>query len=649
MKIRLKSLDIENFKGIKSRHIDFGKNTRIKGQNGAGKTTIVDAFTWLLFNKNSQYVEKFDIRTLDPNGKTIDGTDITVKAVIEIDGVEKELCKIQKQNFVKHRGSENAQFQGNVNSFFVDGYARSDREFKEIVSSMVSEDIFKILTNPTYFPNMKWKEQRDILMKLVSTESDAEVAERLGGYDLILDELKKAPSTADIQKKYKTMANELKKKQDELPIRIDEIIKQKVDYDLSELELQKAELERNKKTIDSSELERLKGELMDVKFALNSHVTEANMSLKSTRDNYSNAINESSRKISSYQNELTRLGNELATKEAHDKELFERSVALGERYKDESDKSYLADKWVFDEIDTKCNVCGQMLPPAKANQIRNDFERNKALAIADAEKRKKEALDNLVAMGNLIKEERASLSKSIDEINAKSTEMKRLIIEEEANEKKLRDGLSKLPESADLSADEEYNNLSAKKNELSAKIEQMDSLQMKYCLENTSISAELEVINKKIADMSNNAKIDERVDELREEQKDTAQKVADCEKILYCLEKFVKAKLDGISATINGHFKLVNAKLFDTAINGSVTETCELTVNGVPYSSLCHSMQILAGLDVIDTLSEIYGTTTMIFVDNAEAINDFNFPKVSGQLITLSVSDNRELCIESED
>ena len=207
MKIKLKSLHLENFKGIKSLDVDFGDKTKIKGQNAAGKTTVFDAFTWLLFNKNSAGEEKFNVRPLDSDGKRIDNVEIKVVAVLEVDGKEVELSKVQKQKWVKKRGTDVTELQGNENLYEIDGYPKSEADYKSYISGLVNEDLFKMLTNPQYFSSMKWKDQRDILMKFVSDISDVELAQELNivdgedkhTYDSLIPELEKAPSTADIQ------------------------------------------------------------------------------------------------------------------------------------------------------------------------------------------------------------------------------------------------------------------------------------------------------------------------------------------------------------------------------------------------------------------------------------------------------------------
>ena len=50
MKITLISLVLENFKGIqKFEFVPDGKSTAVFGTNASGKTTIADAYYWLLF------------------------------------------------------------------------------------------------------------------------------------------------------------------------------------------------------------------------------------------------------------------------------------------------------------------------------------------------------------------------------------------------------------------------------------------------------------------------------------------------------------------------------------------------------------------------------------------------------------------------
>ena len=224
MKTVIKQIALQNFKGCNNATYTFdGKNVTVCGSNGSGKTTIFDAFTWLLFGKDSLGNAKFEIRPLDKDGKQIDNVEICVAATLDIDGKEVELKKTQRQNWVKKRGTQNPVLQGNVNEYEIDGYPRSEKDYKEYINGIVSDDLFKMLTNPTYFPNMPWKDQRATIMKFASDVSDIELATGDSRFAGLLPEIEKAPSTDDIKAKYQKSLNELKKKQIELPVRIDEI------------------------------------------------------------------------------------------------------------------------------------------------------------------------------------------------------------------------------------------------------------------------------------------------------------------------------------------------------------------------------------------------------------------------------------------
>jgi DNA repair exonuclease SbcCD ATPase subunit len=92
--IQLKELNLINFKGILRQKIKFDKNTNIFGDNGTGKTTIFDAFTWLLFGKDSTDRKDFEIKTLDTNNTVIPKIEHEVSAIIYVEEEEIIIKKI---------------------------------------------------------------------------------------------------------------------------------------------------------------------------------------------------------------------------------------------------------------------------------------------------------------------------------------------------------------------------------------------------------------------------------------------------------------------------------------------------------------------------------------------------------------------------
>ena len=681
MQIKLKSLHIENFKGIKSLDVSFGSKTKIKGQNAAGKTTIFDSFTWLLFNKNSAGDEKFNLRPLDSDGNPIHNVEIKVVATLEVDGKDVELAKIQKEKWVKKRGSDTSELQGNVNSFEIDGYPKSEKDYKEYISSLVNEDLFKMLTNPQYFSNMKWKDQRDILMKFVSDVSDVELAKELyqeNAYaDELISELEKAPSTDDIQKKFSKALSEWKKKQAEIPVRIDELSKSLVQIDVAEQELAKADLERRIAEIDAkikdagSAVSDLQSEEMKLQFDMSGIMQTMNRELSNKRSDIDAALLGCRDELNHFKATIPLMERQIADNKSAIESAEKKRSELGAEYNAEKAKTfdetpYLfhEEEWQFDENSTICKSCGQVLPADRIEQIKADFEVRKAKAKADSEshlddmrvsfaKKRKEALEDIKAKGFEQKHIIEDLTAKNEQLQAEIESLKKQEQDAIAKQNELSKQLEELPKEADYSQNAEYVKLKARHDEVHAEIAKADSLghdelMFQFEEEKKELIAELDSVKAEIAKASKNIEIEERIGELESEQKGVGQKVADQEKMLYLLESFIRAKMMKISDSINQHFNTVNFKLFETLLNGGVKECCECTVGGVPFSSLNSGHRIVAGLDIISSLSELYDVYCPIFTDNSESINDFNVPDMKSQMVFLMVSEDKELVVSNE-
>lgn len=676
MKLKIRSLHMENFKGIKSLDVNFSNKTNIKGQNAAGKTTIFDAFTWLLFNKNSAGEEKFNVRPLDKDGNRIDNVEIKVVAVLDVDGKEVELSKVQKQNWVKKRGTDTVTLQGNVNSFEIDGYPKSEADFKAYVSGLAqSEDMFKLLTNPQYFSSLKWKDQRDILMKLVAEVSDVELAQTDAKYAPLIDELEKAPSTDDIRAKFSKALSEWKKKQAEIPVRIDEAEKSKVDVDVAEQELAKVDLVRRIAECDKkmenagSALGDLRSKEMQLQFDMSGMEQTMNRELSNKRSIMDAELRDCKNELEHFAVTISLKEKQISDNEKTITDADAERKKLGEQYNSEKAKAfdetpYLFDesKWIFDESTTVCSLCGQKLPADKIEQLKADFEERKTKAKADAKRKlndsksdfitqKESNLEEIKAYGfakkNLIEE----LTKKNADLQMEIDSLKKQEQGTFTNKEELCKLLSEIPEEADYSQNEEYAKLKARHNEVLAEIEKLESNGADQIVndlkaEKSDLQSQLDEVNKIIAKASMNVEIDERIAQLQAEQKEIGQKVADQEQMLYLLEEFIRFKLDKVSESINSHFKTVNFKLFEMQLNGGLKDCCECTVNGVPYSTLNSGHRIVAGLDIIRSLSELYGVSVPIFVDNAESLNEFNVPDMDTQLILLTVSEDKQLKVE---
>ncbi|SHF65211.1 ATP-binding protein, partial [Lactonifactor longoviformis] len=308
MIINIKSLHIENFKGCRVQNIIFGNTTKIYGQNASGKTTIVDAFMWLLFDKNSAGDSKFQVRPLDEDGNQIDNIEIKVVAVLDVDGEEKKLQKVQKQKWVKPRGKQEKELAGNINEFEINDIPKKEKDYNAYITSLVDEKVFKLITSPAAFTALKWQEQRDILLKLVSEVTDADVlAANPEFQELDLAQF----SAEELTAKAKKALSAYKKKQVELPARIDEISKQIVDVDTAELEVranaikeQIAELESQMDDTNAQyeQWQRQSDEILQKKMDLNEYVRQVNTGLVEQKSRINRELMELQQKLRDSQN-----------------------------------------------------------------------------------------------------------------------------------------------------------------------------------------------------------------------------------------------------------------------------------------------------------------------------------------------------------
>lgn len=634
--IILKSMEIQNFKGISNREICFSDSTNICGANATGKTTVFDALTWLLFDKDSLGNSKFEIRPLDSDGNKIHNVEISVCAVLEVDGKEISLKKVQKEKWVKKRGSDTAELQGNDNSFEIDGFPKSARDYQAFVDELVKEDLFKMLTNSAYFPNMKWQEQRKVLMGLVDNQTDAELAQSIGGFDAIIDDLERADSLDDIKKKYQKATTEYKKKQAEIPVRIDELAKGIVTVDLKALSALQTKYEDALRSIQdkyeeisvkNAEKRELESQIMEIRFEQELLVKDYNSASAERRNNLSKTIDNKKADLYRQNGDLKVLN---AQREA-DVSLLEtidiQGKAINDEYKAESNAKFSGD-------DT-CPYCGQKMPSEHIQKAMSAFEKRKAENLATI---KKKALN--------LKEQKNKTAQKIEQTNQKIVEMSKSVNILECEIAKLEFDLKELP--ADVSA-KDIPEWREKQAEIDART---DILNQPMPYDINELKREEDIARTKIAEISSqlsqterNGEINSRIDILRKEQVEVAQKVADCERMQYLLETFIKAKMETVADAINSKFDGLNFKLFDVQINGGIRECCELTVNGVPYSSLNNGHRIVSGLEIIKTLQSVFGTHAPIFIDNAESVNDFNLPDMDCQIVKLIVTEDERLVI----
>lgn len=656
MRINIKSIHIENFKGCRELDIDFGDTTKIYGQNASGKTTIVDAFMWLLFDKNSAGDSKFQIRPLDDDGNQIDNLEIKVVAVLDVNREEKKLQKVQKQKWVKPRNKQEKELAGNINEFEINDIPKKEKDYNAYITSLVDEKVFKLITSPAAFTALKWQEQRDILLKLVSEVTDADVIVANPELQPLSSELSQF-TAEELTAKAKKALSAYKKKQVELPARIDEVSKQIVDIDTAELELQVnaikeqiAELESQMDDTNAQyeQWQKQSDEIIQKKMDLSNYVRQANAGLVEQKNRLNRELMELQQKLRNVQNDFRMVELDKQRHEQNLERHNEERDSIFAQWKEWNTKQFDDEAWKFDESSLVCPMCGQDLPAGEAEKRRSDFKERKKKALEKFNTDKERRISELETSGSEATAAIKTASTGIDtaadklaELALQSGGLKKDIATKEAE-------LAVLPSEVDLSDNQEFQAMQAEVIAMEEAHNSMTSAadirsQLKIAI--SGKNEELLEVQSEIAS-ADNTRAEDAILRLQEEQKQVGQLVANQEKQLYLLEQFTRAKMDMLSDKINERFRKANFILFRNQINGGMAECCECEYGGVPYGSLNSGHRIVVGLDIIATLQDIYEVKAPVWVDNAEGLNDFNLPAMDCQMVTLSVSDDAELRME---
>lgn len=681
MKMILKSLHIENFKGVKDKTYEFGKTTRVSGMNRRGKTTIGAAWYWLMSDKNYELVSNPNIRP-----DNIEDCIPTVTADVDVDGKEITLSKMQKRKV----GKPDANGVSKVtitNIYEINSVPKTERDFKAYLEELGFDfDKFLICSHPNVFTKdlslkKKQDEMRKSLFAMASKKTDLEIAQMN----------KETADVAKLLESYKfeeieAMNNASKKKAveqlDVIPNQIIGLEKAKVDIDVAEQELAKADLARKIAEIDGkiantgSTIGDLRSREMQLQFDMSGIMQTMSRELDDKRRKLDDAIFDTVRNVDDVLRQIRNIKTQIADNEKIVSDADAERKALGVKYNaekakafDEAPYQFDESKWVFDDSTTVCSLCGQKLPDDKIEQIKSDFEARKEKAKEDSFRKLADAKRNFIEQTNSnmenIKSKGFEQKRIIEDLTKKNAELQQSVesLEKQeqetlAKKEELSKQLLELPEEADYSQNEEYVKLKTEHDEILAKIEKLesegaDSVVGELKAEKSDLQSQLDEVNKIIAQAENNIRIDEQIADMQQKQREYGQAKADAERILYQLKEVSKRKNKLLVEEINQHFGIVRWKLFDFQKNGEYKEVCiptvlyeETGIYKVFGDTTNTGREIEAKLDICNSFQKFFDMYVPIFLDGAESINDEYVPVVDTQLILLSVSADKQLKVE---
>lgn len=654
-KIILKSLALVNFKGVRDFSIAFNDGiTTVCGDNGTGKTTLYDAYLWLLFGKDStgrsDGANGFNVKTTGEDGKPIYRLEHSVTAVLEVDGKEIKLQRSLVEKWQKVNGTTEEVMKDETQYFINDVRTGTKKEYQAEISEIIPEDVFRMITNPYYFTSLSAETQKEMLLGMVGNIDDEEVAATDPDFLALLDQI----NGTSLAKWAREIAAKKKACNDALatiPASIEtaqKLMPDSEDWATLENEL-KAEQERVKeidrqiadKSALNDEAYKRKMALMkqqaDKRMKLQDRENTIRMEANAAHNKALSDIQQMENELSINQNNLDNYRNDKMNVDGKIDELNAKLVEMREQFK-------AVAKEQFPEPSGDVLVCPTCGEPYKGENLENaiaklrgNFEQDKAKRQKDIQTKGKQykaeydkAVEQQTKLTGLI----AKLEDDALEIKGNITIKKNNIpVAGNADEAIAND-----KECLDL-----RNDITEIDNQLKVEVPQADVSELQS--EKADRNAAIAEINKRLGKRAMIERVNKEIADLEEKRIANNQAKADLEKWEDVYLRFQKAKDEVLMQRINGLFNVVSFSFVKEQKNGGEKVTCYCTVNGVPYADVNACGKVNAGLDIINAICATKGISAPIFIDNRESFNVI-IPTIS-QIVNLRVSNDKQLTIKA--
>lgn len=642
MKLIIKALGLLNFKGQRDYTLNPTEHvTNVHATNGAGKSTICDAWSWLWTGKDAKGRADYEIKTLDVNNEPIHHLEHTVSVDMDVDYSNYKVSRTYKEKWVKPTGEEERKLDTHTTTFIWDGIPLTlKKDFDQRTSQLFgSSEQFHLLSNPRFFldddnKNYSWQKRRKLLMELAGVTDDAilnKLSSTSADFAKLIEELGKN-NLDDFRKKLNAEKKTLKSKIEEIPVKIREAtlaIPQEPDYEAIEKSIE----------IKNKELSDLDLQLSDISKAYESQAEEIKKQqsvilekerriaeIKSNTEIEVNQFNKDQNK------ELVKLQSDLTQVETTIRSLnSDQALVITKIHNKESEieiQRELLDTLRTDygnlnaiemhEDDKHCPSCGSELSGEKLDNAVEKFNADKAQKLQaniSKGKREKEVIESLVAQLEELKKQKEAITFQIADKGAEAIGLKEAIKAESIKEKQHYVASDLLEKNA------EYQRLVGEINELKKQkgsIQQPDTTELRQ--KKALISRDIDELKKQLYIKTTAETQKKRIQELESELKTLSQELATLEGKEFIADKFNRAKIEAIENGINGLFATIKWKMFKPLMTGGEEECCEALIDGTPYQAANNAAQINAGIECINTLSKHFNMYLPILVDNAESV-----------------------------
>jgi len=654
-KVKLISLKYENFKGGSEALAFDGHNTTIYGTNRSGKTRALDAWDYLLTERDSSDSATFGIKPVE--GLKVKAN-VTVEAIIEIDGRRVELKKEYAEKWTTKRGYSQPEFTGHTTEYFVDGAPLGQKGFVAWTDkNLVEFELLPCFTNLRYFnerldcvPTEGKKKKlspqearRLVLISIFGDVSDADVIASDPEFKR-LPEMLKEKTAAAYRAELEYQKGKLNSERTEIPSRIDELQKSLPEKtaDAGALANDKADIEsrlsvlRNQLSMIESggSAGAKKSELLDVQ----NKIREIEQGIRKKHDEEAarlrgvvrfcqEAYDGADKKVEGLKTDLTGLDFKIAS---HAKAMAD----LTAKWHTENERQFSGSG--------VCPTCGQEIPAEKREE-----------AIAEFNKAKADTLAKINSEGKAIKAQKEESEAQKGKLSAEVAGLEGKLPGLKADLDNAKGAVEKQPDWTPGAGHQALlDRATAIESELSEIAMGLHDEASGIHSEIAEETAKLAEVDKALAEIEAAKKTSDRIEELTAREKAICSELERMEKDLFLMEDFTRAKCRMLTDQINSHFKITRWQMFENQVNGGLKDVCiAMTQNNsgqwVPYPDLNTESRINSSIDCINTLARAYGLEMPIWVDDSDLVVE-TIP-TSSQTIKLVVSaEDKALRVEAD-
>lgn len=649
-RITIEELRLRNFRGARDVRVSFAAGTNIVcGDNGTGKSTLMDAFLWLLFGKDAEERKDCEIKRIEA-GERLRQTDATVECRLDVDGQQNTLRRSLREVWSKPRGATEPVFKGNETEYTINDVPKKMSEFDAWVAEhLAPADVFRLLTDAGCFPRLKWEKQREKLFELAGGVDEEAVKASVDGLADLLARLSDK-SLEDYKRELAVRKRKLRKALEEIPTRSDQTrlmipttdARDVWERKLADVDARLADL--NREAADFAAEERARGaearRRVEEVEALKTRMARRTAELRRAAIEEAEKKNEGRRQVEARLRDLKAADAE-ATRRLKDAKGEVDELALRINQKEEACERLRA-AWYAESArpytgDNVCPHCLQPLPEEMQRDNRRRFEESK-----------NERLSQIQTDGHRTKAEITRLEEEMKTAEARLDRAAADAFDAEASAEILREELAEMPDrvepaAVDPMADEAYR---AMADELAAM--EADAPQTSQASEpngGEAITARLATLNRErdtirrgLSDCDTADSLRAEIRRLDEEARTLAQQLSDVDRDEDTMRRYTRARIEAMEQRVNSLFRTVRFRLFEYTNEGGEVDTCVPLVgdDGVPYPVANTGAQVWAGLEIIRVLQQHAGVSVPVFVDGAERVT--HFPRMDHQAILLKVA-----------